>query len=345
MRPFRSTLLLLSLTVVGFVLFSASLFYSSVISKEQLARSAGAVTSQFDNFLPRYIFRTSAKQRESVAPFDYSKVRHRYRYAITSSVQTASYANIAMTLGYSIMKHNDLDALDIEMVLLIRTEGSDAITPQNITNLEKVGWKVRVAEDLTFDDVDIEAIRPWHRHNFNKLHLWTWTQYEKVVFVDADVICKGPIADIFKMPGDVAASPDVWWNTLVDNKFNSGVLMLRPSVSEFRVLSKAVSDPNMHRSWEADQDFLNAFYKFRYFGMPFRYNFNLVMVQYHKKEWDMLWEEAVFVHMTVRKPQSFKEQYCTFEGGCPEWEVLEYYQQVYKEMVEFHGLKDVQMVG
>lgn len=344
MRLFRSSIFI-STAVFFAVLLLTSLFYSSLISTELLSQRASLLRSSVIRYLPEYIFESSEEERQSIPPFDYNSVPRKRRYAVTSSVQTSSYANIAMALGYTITKYNDLDSLGIDMVLLVRTEGSDAITPQNITNLKKVGWDVRVAEDLEFDDVDIQKIRPWHRHNFNKLHLWTWTQYEKVVFVDADVLCKGSISDLFKMPGDLAATTDVWWDVITDAKFNSGVLVLRPNIDEFRILSKAVSDPNMHKSWEADQDFLNAFYRFRFFGLPYKYNFNLVMVEYHKKQWDMLWDEAVFVHFTVTKPRMDPEKYCLYENKCVNWEVISYYSEVFTEMIDYYGLKGLPVMS
>lgn len=39
-----------------------------------------------------------------------------------------------------------------------------------------------------------------------------------------------------------------------------------------------VSDQRYHKPNEADQAFLNEYFKFRYFGLPYKYNFNLVMV-------------------------------------------------------------------
>lgn len=108
---------------------------------------------------------------------------------------------MAVMLGYSIQKHNDLEAMDAELVLLVREDDKDGVTAENKTRLEKAGWKVRVAEELTFDGVDNGAIRKHHRHNMNKLHLWSWTEYEKILFIDADVVCKGPLGDLWNMPG------------------------------------------------------------------------------------------------------------------------------------------------
>ena len=181
-------------------------------------------------------------------------------------------------LGYSIQKHNDLAAMDAELVLLVREDDKDGVTAENRTRLEKAGWKVRVAEELVFDNVDNSKIRAHHRHNLNKLHLWTWTEYEKILFIDADVVCKGSLAELWNMPGDFAASPDVWWNILVDNRFNSGVIVFRPSMETFHDMIPKMSDPHYHSPNDADQAFLNVYYKFRFFGLPFKYNFNLVMV-------------------------------------------------------------------
>lgn len=181
-------------------------------------------------------------------------------------------------LGYSIQKHNDLKAMDTEMVLLIREDEEDGVTAENKTRLEQAGWKIRVAEELTFDGVDNSAIRSHHRHNLNKLHLWTWTEYEKILFIDADVVCQGSLAELWQMPGDFAAAPDVWWDVLTDNKFNSGVIVFRPSMETFHDMIVKVSDPAYHQPNDADQAFLNAYYRFRYFGLPYKYNFNLIMV-------------------------------------------------------------------
>ena len=129
------------------------------------------------------------------------EIGRRPRYAITSSVQTSSFTAFALMLGYSIQKYNDLAAMDAELVLLVRQDGADGVTAENITRLERAGWKIRVAEELEFEGVDNTKIRAHHRHNLNKLHLWSWTEYEKITFIDADVVCKGSLKELWKMPG------------------------------------------------------------------------------------------------------------------------------------------------
>ncbi|KAA8893775.1 nucleotide-diphospho-sugar transferase [Sphaerosporella brunnea] len=279
-----------------------------------------------------------AKSKDLFSAEEKKVIERKPRYAITSSVQTGSFTAMAVMLGYSIQKHNDLKAMDAELVLLVRAfdpADANAVTTENITRLEKAGWKVRVAKELEFEGVDTDDIRPWHRHNLNKLHLWSWTEYEKILFIDADVVCKGSLAELWDMPGDFAAAPDVWWNILVDNRFNSGVIVFRPSMETFHDMIPKVSDPNYHSPNDADQAFLNAYYKFRYFGLPYKYNFNLVMYQFHRNVWDMLWDEAVLVHFTMRKPKPDPRDHC--HKGCNEWEPLEWYGQYFREMLAYYG--------
>lgn len=341
MRFLRASCLLPLIALLVVLLITLPLYSSSTSSDQFSLAAAARLKDSLSSYIPSYSFRGPAAQRAAIQPFDTSVVKRTPRYAITSSVQTASFAGLALNLAYSIQKHNDLSSLDAELILLVRTEGEDGVSAENITRLEKVGWKVQIAEELEFDNVNTGDIRSWHRHNLNKLHIWTWTQYEKIVFVDADVLCKGSLVDLFQIPGDFAAAPDVWWNILIDNKFNSGVIVIRPNLEEFRSLVKAVSDPEMHSPNDADQAFLNNYYKFRYFGLPYKYNFNLVMFNYFKPEWDQLWEEAVFVHFTTRKPSP--TDHCNRD--CDHWEILSWYSMVYQEMLAYHGFTDLPILG
>lgn len=134
-------------------------------------------------------------------PSEQKSIRRKPKYAITSTIQTGSYTAMGLMLGYSLQKHNDLAAMDAEMVMLIREGGDDGVSAENRTRLERAGWKVRVAEELEFMGVDKSAIRSHHRHNLNKLHVWSWTEYEKIIFMDADTVCKGSLADLWSMPG------------------------------------------------------------------------------------------------------------------------------------------------
>ncbi|KAF1988274.1 glycosyltransferase family 8 protein [Aulographum hederae CBS 113979] len=266
------------------------------------------------------------------------------KFAITSSVFTSNYAHMALMLGYSIAKHNDLAALNAELVLLCLEDdaGINGITRENRTRLEKAGWKIRIAEELEFPGVNQTQIRKHHRHNLNKLHLFSWTEYDKIVFMDADTVCKGSIQELLQMPGEFAASNDVWHDIPVDTRFNSGVMVFKPKTEIFDDMITKVSDPHYHKPNDADQAFLQVYWKYRFYTLPFKFNFNLIMFEHWNKTWKMLWDEAIIIHFTIRKPRVKDHCHKGSEPGkgCSEWEPLEWYAGYWKEMLHDLGFED-----
>ena len=133
----------------------------------------------------------------------------------------------------------------------------------------------------------------------------------------------------------IAAAPDSWPDRATDTSFNSGVLLLRPSMNEYDLLFRGLSVPGMHRPEEGDQNFLNRFYEFRHYGLPHTYNnLNLVLYQHFLPVWEFLWPISKIVHFTVRKPAP-PGGWCV--EGCSEKGPLEWYSKVFQEMLETYG--------
>jgi hypothetical protein len=126
----------------------------------------------------------------------------RPRRAFASSVYTDNFVPLALALGYSISHTNDLHAQNADMVLFVR-QGAN-VSDASIARLRKVGWKVRVEDDIALPGVEVDQIEPWHKWNLNKLRVWTWTEYERVLFIDADTLVKGDLSEVWKMPGGIA---------------------------------------------------------------------------------------------------------------------------------------------
>jgi hypothetical protein len=126
------------------------------------------------------------------------------RYAIVTSVWDSNYASLALFLGWSIQKHNNLEELGVELVLLTLSDsknGKQGITAENATRLEKAGWRLRREQPLVVPGLNIGKIQAHRQKNLNKLKIFGWEEYSKIVFMDADMACKGSIAELFQMPG------------------------------------------------------------------------------------------------------------------------------------------------
>jgi len=85
-----------------------------------------------------------------------------------------------------------------------------------------------------------------------------------------------------------------------------------------------LADPRYHDPREGDQAFLQNYWRYKNFGLPTKYNLNLVMFEHHRKGWDRVWMTASVIHYTVRKPRESWKGHCRkpkpdSNKGCREW--------------------------
>jgi alpha-N-acetylglucosamine transferase len=89
----------------------------------------------------------------------------------------------------------------------------------------------------------------------NKLYMWNLTQYERVVYLDADNIALGNFDELF----DCGHFCAVFMNPC---NFHTGLLVIKPDVHQFERMVHALY--NHTRSYDgADQGFLTAFFPFK----------------------------------------------------------------------------------
>ncbi len=80
-------------------------------------------------------------------------------------------------------------------------------------------------------------------HMANKFRLWQQTQYERIMYLDADAVLTGPVSDLFETVTTFAAE-----TPLNHSYFNAGVMMLTPSEKAFReivALSQNTKPPRL----------------------------------------------------------------------------------------------------
>jgi len=89
----------------------------------------------------------------------------------------------------------------------------------------------------------------------NKLYMWNLTQYERVVYLDADNIALGNLDELFRC-GHFCA---VFMNPC---NFHTGLLVIKPDAGQFKLMVDALY--NHTRSYDgADQGFLTAFFPYK----------------------------------------------------------------------------------
>lgn len=133
--------------------------------------------------------------------------------------------------------------------------------------------------------------------NFAKMRLWQLTEYERVVFIDADAIVLRNIDRLFAYP-EFSAAPNVYENLADFHRLNSGVFVARPSAETFARMLAMLDTPDAF--WpRTDQTFLQAFFP-DWHGLPVFFNM-LQYVWFNLPDlWD--WKAISVVHYQYEKP-------------------------------------------
>lgn len=133
--------------------------------------------------------------------------------------------------------------------------------------------------------------------NFSKLRLWQLTQYERVVFLDADTLVVRNIDRLFGYP-EFCGAPNLY-ETLADmHRLNSGVFVAQPSEAQFDAMLSVLDAPGA--VWRrTDQTFLETYFA-DWHGLPYIYN-TLQYVFFNLPElWH--WPSIHVVHYQYEKP-------------------------------------------
>ncbi|KAG7596358.1 Glycosyl transferase family 8 [Arabidopsis suecica] len=131
-----------------------------------------------------------------------------------------------------------------DMILL----HDDSITNISLIGLSLAGWKLRRVERIRSPFSKKRSYNEW---NYSKLRVWQVTDYDKLVFIDADFIIVKNIDYLFSYPQLSAAG---------NNKvlFNSGVMVLEPSACLFEDLMLKSFKIGSYNG--GDQGFLNEYF-------------------------------------------------------------------------------------
>ncbi|XP_075498377.1 UDP-glucuronate:xylan alpha-glucuronosyltransferase 1-like isoform X1 [Primulina tabacum] len=131
-----------------------------------------------------------------------------------------------------------------DLVILV----DETISDYHRSGLELAGWKVRTIQRIRNPKAEKDAYNEW---NYSKFRLWQLTDYDKIIFIDADLIILRNIDFLFGMP-EISATGNN--GTL----FNSGVMVIEPSNSTFQLLMDHINEIESYNG--GDQGYLNEIF-------------------------------------------------------------------------------------
>ncbi|KAL1495276.1 hypothetical protein AB1Y20_017136 [Prymnesium parvum] len=141
------------------------------------------------------------------------------------------YLRGALVLGSSIRSFDS----SRDMVCMVTA----AVPKEWHSSLSVAGWKVLVVDELAemwwgksaeCSNFAADQGERWG-HMATKLRLWQMTQYERVMYLDADSVLTAPVAKLFESIHTFAAEAPRY-----HSHFNAGVLLLSPSEKVFQEL-------------------------------------------------------------------------------------------------------------
>ncbi|XVE95637.1 hypothetical protein REPUB_Repub02eG0115600 [Reevesia pubescens] len=131
-----------------------------------------------------------------------------------------------------------------DLVILV----DDSISDYHRGGLEAAGWKIYTIQRIRNPKAEPEAYNEW---NYSKFRLWQLTDYDKIIFIDADLLILRNIDFLFEMPEISAIGNNA---TL----FNSGVMVVEPSNCTFQLLMDHINEIISYNG--GDQGYLNEIF-------------------------------------------------------------------------------------
>ncbi|ERN19935.1 putative UDP-glucuronate:xylan alpha-glucuronosyltransferase 3 [Amborella trichopoda] len=143
-----------------------------------------------------------------------------------------------------------------DLVILV----DETISSHHRSGLAAAGWKIRTIQRIRNPKAEKDAYNEW---NYSKFRLWQLTDYDKIIFIDADLLILRNIDFLFEMPEITATGNNA---TL----FNSGVMVLEPSNCTFNLLMDHINEIESYNG--GDQGYLNEIFTW-WHRIPKRMNF------------------------------------------------------------------------
>jgi inositol phosphorylceramide glucuronosyltransferase 1 len=256
--------------------------------------------------------------------------------AVVSSLYTESYAPAILTLGHSLTSAN----VSARRILLYLP---DRISSRTICLASAAGWTLHPVPFIP-PPHNGEGIFPHFSDQYTKLNIWTLDQQgvKSLVYLDADTLVRKNFDELFALPFNFAATPDVFTDIRgYTIGFNAGVLFIRPNTNVYTDMLSKLETANYPYKF-AEQAFLNTYFAAQALRLPYAYNGNMIIKKRNPELWAALVADMRVVHYTVKKPfptkwlepsdlEAFFHKRRKMSGGL--WaEEMGWWQDSYREM-------------
>ncbi|XAR64032.1 Glucuronosyltransferase [Bertholletia excelsa] len=165
---------------------------------------------------------------------------------------TESYVCGAIALAQSLVQ----SGTKRDLILLL----DKSISVPKREALAAAGWQIRIIKRIRNPRAEKDS---YNEYNYSKFRLWQLTDYDKIIFIDSDIIVLRNLDLLFHFPQMAATGNDA-------SIFNSGIMVIEPSKCTFHIFMRRRHDVISYNG--GDQGFLNELFVW-WHRLPRRVNF------------------------------------------------------------------------
>lgn len=167
---------------------------------------------------------------------------------------------------------------------------NEEITQETRDTLDYFNIEYKEIKKINYD-VDFEGyIQPYFKNTFDKLSVFSLTEYEKIVYLDLDLLILENIDDLFAYNGLAMAMDHPFTNL-----HNSGVMIIEPNMDDYYNLIKLMVEKMKNQEQLGDQDIINEYFK-RINTIPQSYNLMRRISDELITENSYIWEEKETIY-------------------------------------------------
>ncbi|CAN8240996.1 unnamed protein product [Cochlearia groenlandica] len=261
----------------------------------------------------------------SMKSINVTKKAHQGRAYVTFLAGNGDYVKGVVGLAKGLRKVKSAYPLVVAMLPDVPEEHREILRSQ--------GCVVREIEPVYPPDDHVSYARDYYIINYSKLRIWNFNEYNKVVFLDADIQVYDNIDELFDLPdgylhgvigcfcektwshtpqytiGYCQQCPDkVRWPAEMDIPppppyYNAGMFVFEPNVSIYERLLQTlkVSPPTEF----AEQDFLNVFFEKEFKPISLVYNLIMSILWRHPENVELKKVKVVHYCAPGSKPWKF----------------------------------------
>ncbi|KAE9598123.1 hypothetical protein Lal_00003942 [Lupinus albus] len=216
---------------------------------------------------------------------------------VTILHSSEGYVCGAIALAQSIIQNKKEDHPIPDLVLL----ADDSIGPKSKIGLEMAGWKIKHIKRISNPYAKKGTYNEW---NYSKLRAWQLTMYDKIIFMDADILLHKNIDDYFVYP-ELSVGPNDY------SIFNSGFMIIEPSQCTFDYMMEKVYKVKPYNG--GDQGFLNEVFIW-WHRLPWKLNVLKFFIGLRDNKKHELPEDANSIHYFGSKPwMCYRDYDCNWD--------------------------------